>query len=167
MCAADTPGGNMGAHGVHHVAYATRDVEATRHFYEDLFSFELVHTEVQRMGDAQVRHLFFDAGGDSSLAFFEIENVGERTDYATDVSEAVGLPVWVNHCAFRATEEQQESTRTRMTEAGVEPLMERDHGWCHSLYYLDPNGIMVELCRDTPGFEPNREEARRLLTEAE
>ena len=34
--------------------------------------------------------------------------------------------------------------------------MEQDHGWCHSLYYLDPNGIMVELCRDTPGFEPDR-----------
>lgn len=157
----------MGVHGVHHVAYATRDVEATRHFYEDLFGFELVHTEVQRHGDAQVRHLFFDAGGDASLAFFEIENVGERGDYATNVSDAVGLPVWVNHCAFRATEVQQESARERMTQAGIEPLMERDHGWCHSLYYLDPNGIMVELCRDTPGFDPNPSEARRLLTEVE
>ena len=25
---------------------------------------------------------------------------------------------------------------------GIEPAMEQDHGWCHSLYYLDPNGIM-------------------------
>ena len=48
--------------------------------------------------------------------------------------------------------------------AGVAPLMEVDHGWCHSLYYVDPNGIMVELCRDTPGFTPNPSEAHRLLT---
>ena len=27
--------------------------------------------------------------------------------------------------------------------AGIEPAMEQDHGWCHSLYYLDTNGIMV------------------------
>ena len=50
-----------------------------------------------------------------------------------------------------------------MTAAGIEPLMELDHGWCHSLYYLDPNGIMVELCRDTPGFAPDPEGARALL----
>ena len=30
--------------------------------------------------------------------------------------------------------------------------------------YADPNGIMVELCRDTPGFTPNPAEAHRLLT---
>lgn len=157
----------MSVQGVHHVAYATKDVEATRHFYEDLFGFELVHTEVQRMGEAQVRHLFFDAGSGASMAFFEVANVGERDDYATDVSDSVGLPVWVNHCAFRATVDDQEATRSRMTAAGIEPLMERDHGWCHSLYYLDPNGIMVELCRDTPGFEPDPAEARRLLTNVE
>jgi hypothetical protein len=51
-----------------------------------------------------------------------------------------------------------------MTAAGVAQLMEVDHGWCHSLYYVDPNGIMVELCRDTPGFTPNPSEAHRLLT---
>ena len=155
----------MATNGVHHVAYVTRDVEATRHFYEDLFGFELVHTEVNQRGDAMVRHLFFDAGGDASLAFFQIENVGETADYATDVSTSVGLPVWTNHCAFHATTDDQERVRANMEAEGIEPLMEQDHGWCHSLYYVDPNGIMVELCRDTPGFEPDPAEARRLLTD--
>ena len=41
--------------------------------------------------------------------------------------------------------------------------MEIDHGWCHSLYYLDPNGIMVEFCRDTPGITPDNETAKSLL----
>jgi catechol-2,3-dioxygenase len=51
-----------------------------------------------------------------------------------------------------------------MTAAGVEPLMEIDHGWCYSLYYRDPNGIMVEFCRDTPGFERDPEGATAQLT---
>ena len=63
----------------------------------------------------------------------------------------------------RAAKLQQEAVRARMTAAGIEPAMEQDHGWCHSLYYLDPNGIMVELCRDTPGFTPDPDEAHRLL----
>ena len=50
-----------------------------------------------------------------------------------------------------------------MTAAGIAPLMEIDHGWCHSLYYVDPNGIMVEFCRDTPGIEPDHDLAKSLL----
>ncbi len=154
---------------IHHVAYATRDVEATTHFYEDLMGFPLVHTEVQAMGETWIRHVFYDIGpnedGDpESIAFFQFEQIGEKPDWTTDVSDGVGLPFWVNHCAFRATVEKQEQVRARMKAEGIEPVMEQDHGWCHSLYYLDPNKIMVELCRDTPGFEPNPDEAKRLLT---
>ncbi len=148
---------------LHHVAYATRDVDATTHFYEDLMGFPLVHTEVQSFGESWIRHVFYDIGGGECIAFFEFEHVGEAEGWTTDVSDGVGLPVWVNHCAFRATEEQQETVRQRMSAEGIEPLMEQDHGWCHSLYYLDPNRIMVELCRDTPGFEPDPGEAKRLL----
>ena len=150
---------------LHHVAYATRDVLATTHFYEDLMGFPLIHTELQAHNDTTwVRHVFYDIGGGECIAFFHFENVGEQPDWTSDISDGVGLPVWVNHCAFDATAEQQEAVRARMTAEGIAPLMELDHDWCHSLYYVDPNGIMVELCRNTPGFTPNPTEAHRLLT---
>jgi hypothetical protein len=69
----------------------------------------------------------------------------------------------VNHVAFSATSERQEEVRARMDAEGIKPLMEIDHGWCHSLYYVDPNGIMVEFCRDTPGIEPDNVKAKSLL----
>jgi catechol-2,3-dioxygenase len=72
--------------------------------------------------------------------------------------------VWVNHIAFKADEARQQDVRARMDAEGIEPLMEVDHGWCHSLYYVDPNGIMVEFCRDTPGIDPDPEGARTLFT---
>jgi catechol 2,3-dioxygenase-like lactoylglutathione lyase family enzyme len=158
---------------LHHVAYATRDVEATTHFYEDLMGFPLVHTEITALGDSWIRHVFYEITSDTPatagaekecIAFFELHEVGERPGWTTDLSDGVGLPFWVNHCAFRASAERQEAVRVRMTSDGIEPAMEQDHGWCHSLYYLDPNGIMVELCRDTPGFTPDPNEAHRLLT---
>ena len=148
----------------HHVAYACRDTEATRHFYEDLFGFRLRHTEVAGFPNGgSMRHLFFDTGDGSSIAFFHVENVGESDDWRADVSTGNGLPVWVNHAAFTSTVEHQAAVRERMAADGVAPLMEVDHGWCQSLYYLDPNGIMVELCRDTPGMPDDRATAADLL----
>lgn len=152
------------APGFHHVAYACRDLEATTRFYEDLMGFPLVHTEVAEVEGGFFRHTFHDIGGGSCIAFFDVHGVGEKEGWSSRVSTGNGLPLWVNHVAFAATSDQQEAVRSRMAEAGIAPLMEIDHGWCHSLYYLDPNGIMVELCRDTPGFEPEPERARSLLT---
>jgi catechol 2,3-dioxygenase-like lactoylglutathione lyase family enzyme len=150
--------------GIHHVAYACRDVDETVDFYENLIGFPLVHTEVDGHEKGYMRHLFFDTGDRSALAFFQLHNMGERKDFSTAISTGNGLPVWVNHIAFGATEEFQKEVRGRLDAAGIDPVMEVDHGWCHSLYYLDPNQILIEFCRDTPGFEPNPEEAHALLT---
>ncbi|RMH75202.1 MAG: VOC family protein [Actinomyces sp.] len=150
--------------GFHHVAYACRDGEETRSFYEDLLGMPLVHTEVKRQGDSWFRHLFFDTGDGSCIAFFEVHGVGERPDWRSEISVGAGLPVWVNHVAFGADEARVAEVRARMDAAGVAPLMELDHGWCVSLYYVDPNGIMVELCRDTEGFAVDPDEARARLT---
>lgn len=160
----------MPAPGFHHVAFASRDIAATVRFYDELMGLPFVHAERTDGPDgAYLRHFFFDTGDGSCLAFFELHNVGERPDYATELSTPNGVPVWVNHVAFSASAERQEEVRARMAAAGVKPLMELDHGWCHSLYFVDPNGIMVELCRDTPGLPGGREEGLAVLglTEAD
>ena len=151
--------------GIHHVAYACRDLEATNHFYEELMGFELVHTEVNEVAGGFFRHVFYDTGAGGMLAFFDVHGVGEREGWSSAISRGNGLPVWVNHIAFAADKATMEAARARFDVAGIEPLMEVDHGWCHSLYYEDPNGIMVEFCRDTPGFERDAEGARSKLRE--
>jgi len=149
--------------GLHHVAYACRDIDATHRFYEELVGFHLVHTEVVEKDGGFFRHTFYDAGDGTCLAFFDLHGVGEKEGWSSAVSTGNGLPVWVNHIAFSATEQQQAAVRDRMAAAAIEPLMEISHGWCHSLYYLDPNGIMIEFCRDTPGITPDHELAKSLL----
>ena len=147
----------------HHVAYSTKDLDATRHFYEVLFGFPLVNTEFHDREEGWIKHVFFDTGNGQCIAFFAFENIGERADWATDVNESLGVPVFINHAAFEATEEMQEEVRTRMAAEGIEPTMEIDHGWCYSLYFLDPNQVLVELCRDTTGMPRDEKEAARLL----
>ena len=157
----------MASTGLHHVAYACRDIDETVHFYEDLVGFPLVHTEVKNQFGGRFRHLFFDTGDGSAIAFFYLDGVGESPDWRSDLSKSVGLPIWVNHIAFKADESRQEAVRARMAEAGVSPKMELDHGWCVSLYFVDPNGILIEFCRDTGGLLGDQDEARRRLTSVE
>ncbi len=153
----------------HHVAFATRDLEATHRFYEDLMGFPLVHSEFEEHPDdgdrppAWVKHVFYDTGEGECIAFFALENMGEQPDFSTDVSKSVGLPVWVNHVAVRADDKMRSEVRDRMAVAGVAPLMEIDHGWCQSSYYLDPNGILMELCIDTPGIAADPHRALEIM----
>jgi catechol 2,3-dioxygenase-like lactoylglutathione lyase family enzyme len=149
---------------MHHVAYACRDVVETTRFYEDLVGFPLVNTEVEGVADHHMRHIFFDTGDGSCIAFFYVHGMGEQPEWRSDVSTGNGLPVWVNHIAFAATAAEQEAVRARMAAVDIKPLMEVDHGWCQSLYYLDPNKIMIEFCRDTPGIPVDRELALSRLT---
>ena len=46
-------------------------------------------------------------------------------------------------------------------------VIEVDHGWCTSIYAVDPNGTLVEFCATTKAFtDADREDAQRMLTEA-
>ena len=151
--------------GFHHVAFACRDIEETVKFYDDLLGFPLVHTEIQGQPDHFMRHIFFDLGDGSALAFFDLHGVGEPESFRTDISTGMNLPLWVNHMAFRADAARIAEVKEKMSAAGIEPEMDLDHDWCHSIYYKDPNGILIEFCEDTPGFTPDPETARRLTAE--
>lgn len=150
--------------GIHHVALACRDLHETHHFYAELLGLTLVNTEVQRHGESRVTHVFYDTGDGSCLAFFHLQGVGEPDPLRTAISTDLGLPIWVNHVALRADRERVEAVRGRLEAAGVRTEMELDHGWCESIYFADPNGILIELCCDKPGGMPvDQAEAQRLL----
>ena len=151
---------------LHHVAFATRDPEATYQFYTKKLGMPLIHTENHLQEEGFLRHFFFDLGDGGCLAFFQIQDVGEQKDYRTAISLGSGLPIWVNHIAFRLdTEDELREMEEQLKERGVEGLWEIDHGWCRSVYTVDPNGIMVEFCVTTKPeqFAQSEEEALRLL----
>jgi catechol 2,3-dioxygenase-like lactoylglutathione lyase family enzyme len=153
------------ASSIHHIALACRDVEETHRFYGELLGLRLVHTEVQAGAGGAVRHFFYDLGDGSCIAFFDLHNVGEPEPLETAISTGLGLPVWVNHIALRRDLDDLPAIKANLQEHGVVPTMEADHGWCTSLYYTDPNGILIEFCADTTGMPIEEEEAQRLLAE--
>jgi catechol 2,3-dioxygenase-like lactoylglutathione lyase family enzyme len=134
----------------HHVALATRDLAATHRFYTEAMGFTLVKAVVGPT-DAPggwAKHVFYDTGGDGLIAFWDLHD--ERfTSFDPRISEGLGLPTWVNHIAFNATDEAVlEAQREHWLDMGID-VVEIDHGFCRSIYTNDPNGILVEWCTDT------------------
>ncbi|MCY1075624.1 VOC family protein [Archangium lansingense] len=136
---------------LHHTAYVSRDLEATRRFYEDLIGLPLVATwcESDELFGA-VRtycHTFFELGDGSALAFFQFEKPEDQKLFGPELT-----PSPFRHIALNVDRETQNGIEQRLRAAGYsEPGMYvLEHGYCRSLYVEDPNGMLVEFTYDSP-----------------
>lgn len=154
--------------GFHHVAFATNDLEATHRFYTDSMGFTLVKSSVAPTDSpgGWAKHVFYDTGGQGLIAFWELHD--ERmADFDPAISLGLGLQPWVNHIAFLSSGMDDIGVRRqRWLERGHD-VVEIDHGWCHSIYTMDPNRVLVEFCTDTaPRTAQDRVEALRVIAAA-
>jgi glyoxalase family protein len=59
----------------------------------------------------------------------------------------------VHHVAFRSpSDEAQLAQRARLEEAGVDATPVIDRRYFHSVYFLEPGGVLFEIATDPPGF---------------
>lgn len=137
--------------GIHHLALNTDDMKMTIDFYTRVLGMPLVHalkvppglgTGAGNRGNPpfeNLRHYFFDAGGDVMLAFFEMPK-GAKDKGDRDALAAM------QHCSFTATEERFNQLLERLKAAGIPligPIPVGAGTW--SVYFFDPNGIRLEF----------------------
>jgi catechol 2,3-dioxygenase-like lactoylglutathione lyase family enzyme len=154
--------------GIHHVAIATRDVKANHEFYTAAMGFRLLKVEVGRAGkDGFAKHLFYDTGGGGMIAFWDMHDPDLGDEWSPAIATGLGLPGWSNHLAFDAEDEVDlEARLQRWLDHGLN-CWEIDHGWCKSIYVMDPNDIMVEFCVTTGELTAQDAEAALGLLEQE
>ncbi len=134
---------------LHHNAYVTRDLEATRRFYEDLLGLPLVATwcEFDELFGAVLTycHCFFEIGDGGALAFFQFADPQDQEQFGPKMP-----PTPFHHIALKCDAETQTHVKKRLAAAGYrEPqTFVLEHGYCTSLYVTDPNGMIVELTVD-------------------
>jgi catechol 2,3-dioxygenase-like lactoylglutathione lyase family enzyme len=136
---------------LHHTAYVTRDMEATRKFYEEVIGLPLLATwcekDVLFGAERTYCHCFFGLGDDSALAFFQFANAEDQTLFGPKMPETP-----FHHIALHVDARTQAEIENRIKAAGYkEPqTFVLEHGYCRSVYVTDPNGMIVEFCRDDP-----------------
>lgn len=133
---------------LHHYAFLTNDQEATRAFYEDLIGLPLVATwsEADEIQGAhrEYCHTFFALGDGSALAFFQFADAADQKQFNPDY-----VPTPLRHIALNVTSDVQSAIHDRLTGADWKPAARvRDHGYCRSLYTVDPNGLNLEFTVD-------------------
>jgi catechol 2,3-dioxygenase-like lactoylglutathione lyase family enzyme len=170
--------------GVNHLALVCRDMAQTVAFYTEILQMPLVKTVALPDGG---QHFFFDCGGGSCLAFFwwadappAAPGVASVKAFPAEAKTAVGS---MNHVAFSVDEADLDACLERLQAAGVPvfPMVvnhdDSEMGvarklhpgvFVRSVYFTDPNGIMMELAAFTRAFGPDdvRHEAARATADA-
>ena len=159
--------------GINHLALVSSDMARTVDFYEGLLGMPLVKTVELPAGMGQ--HFFFDCGGDNLLAFFWFPDApspapGVAAPAARpDTGELVSAVGSMNHVAFAVAPERIEECRDRLLAAGIECSEVANHDdsewgiskkmhpgvFVRSIYFQDPDGILLELAATTRAFGPD------------
>ena len=126
--------------GINHLAMATRDMDKTIRFWRDLLGMRLV----AGLGRPGYRHYFFQISETDLIAFFEwpgVEPVAEK-----EHGRPVSGPFIFDHVSFGVeTEDDLWTLKDKLSTAGFEVSEVIDHGFIHSIYAHDPNGIPIEF----------------------
>lgn len=157
--------------GINHLALVCRDMGRTVDFYEGVLGMPLTKTIALPDGG---QHFFFDCGGGDSLAFFWFPNAPDAAPGVSgpqvrpdkgDLTSAHGS---MNHVAFDVPAERIDDYVGRLRDAGVECTDVANHDdsefgiaaemhdgvFVRSIYFLDPDGILVELAAWTRPLGP-------------
>jgi len=126
--------------GINHLALITNDMDATVRFYHGTLGARLVAT----IGAPEFRHYFFQFGEQCTVAFFEYTNAPVEP-----LEKAAGVPdpraVQFDHLSFNVPDEDAlHDLQRRLKSADCEVTDVVDHGFIHSIYFTDPNGIALE-----------------------
>lgn len=156
----------MNTKGINHLALVCRDMAETARFYTEVLGMPLIKTVALPDGG---QHFFFDCGGGSSVAFFwwpeapaAAPGVASVADFPAKPKSAIGS---MNHVAFHMDEAELEASIARLKAAGVHvsvPVVVNhddspmgasrelhDGVFVRSVYFTDPNGIMLEFAANT------------------
>ncbi len=135
--------------GVHHLAICTKNMKEQIEFFTQVVGMELVALYWMH-GVKNTYHGFVRMGDSSSLAFVQGPESGEIQP-RTGVSHAswtAGLvaPGAMQHLALNVdTEEDLLTMRDRVRSHGHWVMGPLNHGFCKSIYFAGPEGMMLEF----------------------
>lgn len=139
----------MRLRGIHHVSGITDDLGRAHDFYAGVLGLRLVKKTLNQ-DDAETRHWFW-ADYDGST----VSEHSAMTLFGWKGSDYLARPGagQTHHVAFRASdEEEQREWREKIASLGIEVTPVLDRRYFKSIYFRAPDGLLVEIATDVPGF---------------
>ncbi len=136
---------------LHHTAYVSKDLEATRKFYEEVIGLPLLATWCEKDmlfgAERTYAHCFFGLGDGGALAFFQFADAADQQQFGPQMPFSP-----FHHIALNVDKQTQDGIEQRLKAAGYKEPQSfvLEHGYCRSVYVTDPNGMIVEFTLDHP-----------------
>ncbi len=127
----------IGTSGINHPAFVGRAYDETVRFYTEVLGMRLV-LEQPNLDDEGSTHLFFEAGPGQFIAFF-VPSTGSLPE--TPQTRGLGRML---HLALNLATPIEDAMAVLDTE-GIRYRGPIDRGYERSLYFRDPNGVVIEL----------------------
>ncbi len=135
----------MTVYGLHHITLVSSDAQRTVDFYTRVLGQRFIKQTVN-FDDPGSYHLYFgdaNAAPGSAITFFEWPGappgragIGGTHHFALRVADRDGLLKW----------------KRRLTDLGIAVDGPFDRHYFQSIYFRDPDGVILEIATDGPGF---------------
>ena len=140
---------DMRLDGIHHISAITDDLDRAGAFYEEALGLKLIK-KTYNQDDARTKHYFWasydgsEVAPHSSLTFFDWSG----SSYAARPGAGQ-----THHIAFRTKDrEEQIAWREHLLALGVDVTPLTDRTYFESIYFRAPDGLLLEIATDGPGF---------------
>jgi glyoxalase family protein len=147
---------DMRLEGIHHITGITDDIARADAFYQEALGLRVVK-KTYNQDDARTLHWFWadydgkTVGAHSALTLF----AWPGSDYGARPGAGQ-----THHIAFRAKDgEEQAAWREHLLHMGVDVSPVMDRSYFRSIYFRAPDGLLLEIATDGPGFAVDEEEA--------
>ncbi len=141
--------GDMRLSGIHHISGITDDLELALDWYPAVLGLEVIKRTVNR-DDGRTHHYFWGARDGDGVAPHSAWTLFGWQGSTYRARPGIGQ---THHVAFRARdEEQQAEWREHLSRLGVDVTPVRDRGYFRSIYFRAPDGQLLEIATDGPGF---------------
>ncbi len=140
----------MSLRGIHHITGITGDLAQAHEFYQGALGLRLVKKTLNQ-DDGKTEHWFW--------ANYDGERLGQNsalTLFGWPDSEYRARPGagQTHHVAFRAScGEEQAEWRDHLLSLGLQVSPVMDRKYFRSIYFRAPDGLLLEIATDGPGFE--------------
>ena len=149
--------------GFHHIGLATYNYDRCVDFYTNVLGFEIAWQDVIKAPDGTLlmQHVFFDTGDGTCISFMApTQAMGAPEKWEADQSKLVGLMPATYHFSFLLESvEELEAKLKELESKGVECTQVIDHDFCNSVYFHDPDGLVLEFAVQTRAFNDDDKQA--------
>lgn len=139
----------MALEGIHHITGITDDLERAHDFYQAALGLRIVKKTFNQ-DDPSTLHWFWASYRDGRV---EPHSTLTLFGWPRGARRAAGGAGQTHHIAFRARDEtEQLAWREHLLALGISVTPVLDRRYFKSIYFRAPDGLLLEIATDVPGF---------------